>query len=124
MRRGTGWLAAMAILTFGSAACFGDVNSQTDTDSPFVDIIFPRADSTVAGLVTISATVQDAFGVDKVTFTIDGNLLFEDRLPPFQANWNTTSVGNGAHSIRVEATDPSGNKGFQNIGVLVDNRRN
>ncbi len=107
---------------FLGMAC-GNLADQTDTDSPIVIITSPKADSTVSGSVTFSVQALDGFGVDSVVFTVDGQPIGTDISVPFAVLWNTRSVGNGAHSLRAEAVDPSKNKGFSSIGVTVDNTK-
>lgn len=116
------WLIFGLATLAGSAAC-GSLGEQTDTDSPIVGIIAPQAADTVGGTVSISAQVLDGFGIAKVEFLIDGTVIGEDPIAPYAYPWNTRSSGDGPHSVRVQATDLSGNVGFATISVTVDNTR-
>ena len=119
MRRRWSWFLAVGLA--GGVAC--SLGEQVDTDAPVVTILSPQANSTVSGLVVFSAQVLDGFGVDKVRFLVDGNLLAEDQTEPYSVNWQTSGAGNGPHALRVEATDFAGNSSFTSIGVTVDNSR-
>lgn len=112
-----GWFG----LAIAGAAC--NSAPQADTDSPAVFITSPKADSTVSGQVSFAAQVYDGFGVAKVVFKVDGNVIGEDLTFPWGVLWSTQSAGNGPHALRVEATDPAGNSGFTSISVTVDNSR-
>lgn len=114
------WAAALALVSL--AGC--GVGEQADTDSPVVAILSPENGATVGGTVVISAQVLDGFGIAKVRFMVDSQLLEEDFNAPYQVTWNTRGAGNGAHSIQVEGVDPSGNTGTASIGVTVDNSAN
>lgn len=104
-------------------AC-GSVTTQSDTDSPIVFITSPKADSTVGGAVAFTAQALDGFGVDSVVFKVDGVAIGTDLTDPFSVLWSTQAAGNGVHSLRAEAFDPSGNSGFASISVTVDNTKN
>lgn len=123
MRHFERWVVSLVGVSLVAAACFGDVNQQSDTDAPIIQITSPSTD-TVAGLVIFQANVQDAFGVDKVVFKVDGTTTFQDLTAPYQTTWNTISAGNGPHSLRVEATDINGNASATTLNVVVDNRKN
>ncbi|TYP75827.1 Ig-like domain-containing protein [Aquimarina intermedia] len=75
---------------------------------PQVAVISPadRATFTAGNTVNISANASDSDGnVTKVAFYIDGNLISEDTVSPYLANWIATS---GNHTITARATDNAG----------------
>ena len=115
-------LVALAGLGAVVMAC-GGITNQSDTDSPIVLIISPKADSTVGGTVNFAVQALDGFGVDSVVFKVDGVAIGTDISTPFSVSWNTRASGNGAHALRAEAYDPSGNVGFNSISVTVDNTK-
>lgn len=117
-KRGPTWWAFLAL---AAAAC--GTGPQSDTDTPVVFITSPKADSTVSGQVSFAAQVYDGFGVARVVFKVDGVVVGEDVSEPWGVLWSTIGAGNGAHALRVEATDPAGNTGFTSISVTVDNSR-
>jgi hypothetical protein len=118
-----GFRAWLAVAGLGTALGCGGPTEATDTDAPFIAITSPANGATVSGLVLFSATALDGFGIAKVRFLVDGQLLAEDFTAPYQTNWNTLSAGNGPHALRAEAIDLVGNSAFTSISVTVDNSR-
>jgi bacterial leucyl aminopeptidase len=116
------WWAGLASLVVVSVGC--GVGTQTDTDSPIVTILAPANGATVTATVVFSAQVLDGFGVAKVRFMVDGQVIDSTTTEPYQTTWNTRGAGNGPHALRVEGEDTSGNTGFSSIGVTVDNTPN
>ncbi|MBM4188272.1 MAG: hypothetical protein FJ206_13300 [Gemmatimonadetes bacterium] len=123
MRGRSAWLWLAAVAT-GAAGCFGDVNEQSDLDSPILRITSPRQGDTVFGLVPFQAVAQDAGGIDVVKLFADGTLLLNDFVPPYQTVWNTASVADGPHVLRAEAKDLAGNTSTESIVVVVASGRN
>jgi hypothetical protein len=76
-----------------------------------VTMTSPASGSTVTGNVAVSARVEthDPQFVAGVQFKLDGvNLGAEDTSPPYAVSWNTTTAGNGSHTLRAVATDRAG----------------
>ncbi len=93
-----------------------------DTNAPDVSISTPLNNSTLAGLIPISALVADDEGVESVEFFVDGELIETLQSEPFTAKWNTLEYGNGEHSLQCRAIDRAGNASLSNqILVLVAN---
>ena len=86
---------------------------------PTVTITNPADGSTVSGTVTITVTVSDKEdNPDPVpAIYIDGTYVATAN----SYNWDTTSVADGSHTIRAEATDSVGNTGSDSITVTVNN---
>ena len=114
-------MAGIAATALIGAAC--SLGEQTDTDSPIVAITAPLKDSTVGGAISFAAQVLDEFGVAKVEFIVDGQVIDEDPISPFATTWNTRAGADGPHALQVRATDLSGNVGSASIGVTVDNTK-
>lgn len=89
----------------------------TDTTAPTVSISSPSNGATVSGTVSISMSASDANGISSRAIKIDGTT----KSTSSTYSWDTTGYSNGQHTIRAEATDPSGNTGYQQITVTVDN---
>src|SRR5205814_4305198 len=86
-----------------------DLNA--DATPPAVSITAPASGATVSGSVTVSASASDNVGVAGVQFLVDGtNLGSEDTSSPYSASWNTTTVGNGSHTLTATARDAAGNR--------------
>lgn len=102
----------------------GCLDSETaDLSPPIVTITSPSG-TMVSGFVTISASVIDDFGVEKVEFFVGNERILEDRLQPYEAHWGTQTYANGDIQIRVIATDLSGNTGQAAKTVTVNNGPN
>ncbi len=80
-----------------------------DSTPPTVSITAPANGATVGGAVNIDASANDAIGVDRIEFLVDGNLLASDSSAPYSANWNTAAAANGAHALQARAFDIAGN---------------
>ncbi len=72
---------------------------------PTVSISTPSDNSTVSGIVPISATAVDDVKISRVDFYLDNVLLSTKTVTPYSYNWDTTTTTNGAHTLRVSATD-------------------
>ncbi len=81
-----------------------------DTTPPTVVINSPLAGATLSGTTTINTTTSDNVGVVGVQFKVDGNNIgSEVTTSPFLANFNTTTVTNGSHTLSATARDAAGN---------------
>ncbi|MBI3927852.1 MAG: hypothetical protein HY319_20090 [Armatimonadetes bacterium] len=89
--------------------------------SPTVALISPVQDQTVFGVVTLQAKADDDIGVTQVEFFVDGVLLGSDLAAPYQQNWNTATVPNGAHRVEAVARDTVGQSKSHAVTVQVSN---
>jgi len=81
-----------------------------DTQAPAVSITSPSSGSTVSGTITVAADASDNVGVAGVQFELDGGLLgAEDTTAPYSVPWDTTTTGNGSHTLTAVARDAAGN---------------
>jgi hypothetical protein len=94
-----------------------------DTTLPTVTLSAPTNGATVSGsAVTVSATASDNVGVAGVQFQVDGvNLGAEDTSSPYSTTWNTTSAGNGSHTLTAIARDTANNTKSSSLTVTVSN---
>jgi len=84
----------------------GDDSIQVKVDQPpEVTISSPTDGANVSGIVTIQAKANDDFGIKKVQFYINGELLRKDSKHPYEYNWNTTQTFNGSYRIRTTVYD-------------------
>src|SRR5213592_3543793 len=99
------------------------VAAASDTTPPTVSISAPLGGATVSNTVTVSAAAADNVGVVGVQFKLDGaNLGAEDLVAPYSVSWNTTTVPNGAHTLKASARDAAGNATTSaSISVIVAN---
>ena len=92
----------------------GDV---PDAVAPSVAITQPSDKEVVSGNVQISLDTADLNGVSAQEIYIDGSLVSVSS----SYSWDTTSYTDGIHTIRADATDPSGNTRSDWMEVTVDN---
>lgn len=96
---------------------------NTDIIPPSVLITFPAAGTvfTAGDTVEIVADAQDNIGVQRVEFSIDGQLMITDTSRPYSYIWDTTEYGDGnLHTIYVKAFDFAQNSDAQLITVTVN----
>src|SRR5438552_2572139 len=82
--------------------------AQAQLGSLVGNVTSPAAGSTVSGTVpvTASVTIVGALTVAGVQFKLDGNNLgAEDTSAPYSVSWNTTTAGNGSHTLTAVARD-------------------
>ena len=96
-------------------------NVYIDLQPPQVKIVSPTDGETLHGTVTIFAKVQDSEGIAQVEFFANDKLLKSFISSPYEYVWNTYGVIDGTYTLKVEATNLSGNKSSKNISVKVNN---
>lgn len=97
-------------------------NAVAACNSPPAAILTaPAPDSCVNGLILLEALATDGDGaVVQVSFLVDDAELKTLTAPPYAALWRTDLVAEGAHSIRVVATDDGHKTGEAQRTVTVD----
>jgi chitodextrinase len=84
--------------------------APTDSTPPAVSLTAPANGATVSGTANLTATASDASGIGGVQFLVDGNAMgAEDTEAPYALSWDSTSVGDGSHSLAARARDGAGN---------------
>jgi hypothetical protein len=114
MQRGTDVTVnngAFSFVASGNSVFTLTYAGPADTTPPTVSVTAPSAGSTLRGTVTVSSgTATDNVGIQGVQFKLDGVLLgIEDTVAPYELQWNTAGVANGAHSLVAVARDWRGN---------------
>lgn len=103
------------------SSCGGDDDDVTpDTTAPEVTIEGLTNDAAVNGTVAVSLD-SDENDLDKVEIYVDGTLVTTLTGSPFQYTWDSNTVQDGTHTIKVVAYDKSGNKTEQQVSVAVSN---
>jgi O-glycosyl hydrolase/predicted secreted protein len=81
-----------------------------DTQGPTVSLTAPSSGAAVSGTVTVSANASDNVGVVGVQFRVDGvNIGTEDTRASYSRSWDSSTVGNGTHTLTAVARDAAGN---------------
>jgi subtilisin family serine protease len=93
-----------------------------DNTPPTCSISSPSGGVTVSGTITINVTASDDTEVTRVELYIDNFIGLTDSTTPFSFAWDTTTVGNGNHSLLAKAFDAAGNLGTStSVTVNVQN---
>ena len=63
------------------------------------------AGASVNRTVSLTADATAGAGVNRVEFLVDGNLIATDTSAPYSADWNTSTVTDGSHSLTARVVD-------------------
>lgn len=74
----------------------------------------------VKGTVSLKATASDDVGVVKVQFFIDNAMLTEKKTIPYESSWDTSSLKEGAHTLKALAYDTASQTGKDVMQLFVD----
>jgi hypothetical protein len=90
-----------------------------DKTPPTVSITNPLNGSSVArnATVTIAASAQDASGVKKVEFYVNGSLSCTTTAAPYTCNWTVPHKAGASYTLLAKAYDPAGNIGTASVVV-------
>lgn len=81
-----------------------------DNTPPVAEITYPLTGSQmqpVQGVITLNARVEDAVGIDRVEWWLDGKKAFETSSAPYLFIWQATT---GKHTLQIKAWDTAGNQ--------------
>jgi hypothetical protein len=98
-----------------------DDDEPKDTLAPEVSITNITANMDVWNTVTLDLDASDNSALSQVEMFVDGNLISSDAEEPFEFSWDSNTVADGAHAIKVVATDKSGNATEKAVTVNVLN---
>jgi uncharacterized protein (TIGR03118 family) len=90
---------------------------------PVVTLSAPSAGASVSGTVSLSASVTAQVSVAKVEFFVNGaTSLGVSTTAPYSLAWDTTTVPNGAATVKAVATDVDGHLGTSaDVNLTVAN---
>jgi len=95
-----------------------------DGMAPTVAILSPASGSSVTGHVSVTVSAADNHRVSLLTLQVDGvalGTLAPDAPSGTHAfTWDATGAAAGAHTLTVQAKDPSGNAAADAVSVTVD----
>ncbi len=103
------------------------LSEQNDADqkAPVLTLVSPVAEGPFEGTVRIEATATDENGVSRVELLVDGESmgeLTEGANGAYTMDWASSSVPNGAHVLRVVATDYYGNESSRELRIRTQNK--
>lgn len=82
-----------------------------DTQTPNVSVVLPTSNSTVSGIINLTANADDDADIAYVQFKIDSTLYpVQDRTAPYSVTFDTRTLSNGTHTVSAIARDTSGNE--------------
>jgi hypothetical protein len=117
--------AGVHFLSPSNAATGPRSSAAADVSAPTVSFTAPTA-SSVRGTTTVSVTASDetgGSGVASVAIYIDGATTASKTFTstgPYDFSWDTTTVGQGSHTLSAVATDNAGNAGTALLTITVD----
>lgn len=90
---------------------------------PDAAITSPADGATVSDRVSVTANATDDVGIAQVEFFVDDSSIGVDTdgSDGWSADWDTTTVSDGGHSVGASATDTDGKAGSDGISVTVAN---
>jgi CubicO group peptidase (beta-lactamase class C family) len=83
-------------------------------------LLSPEDGATITGWTTLSADATDIVDVASVSFAVDGTEIATLSAPPYEFDWNSNTLANGAHNLVVTATDTSNNQTSVSATIFVD----
>ena len=96
------------------------VAEAPDTTPPTLAIISPTDGAAVSGTTMLVAEPADELGLARVVFEIEGQELTVTG-PPWQVAWDSTTTGDGAHTITARAYDLADNPSLPaSVELMVD----
>ena len=93
----------------------------TVTPPPTVTISNPAPSSTIQAAVMVQGSAIASTSLSSIELWVDGVQNSTTTTPAFAFNWNSTTVGNGPHTLTVIAREPSGVSGQASVSVSVNN---
>ncbi|HEY5945547.1 MAG TPA: PQQ-dependent sugar dehydrogenase [Kofleriaceae bacterium] len=106
-----------------------DRDNDNPAGTPRATITQPRNGDTVSGMTAeFYGDGTDTVGTVKAEFYVDGLLAYTDVSTAGHYHdggdhlrWDTTTLGNGSHTLRMTVYDTDGFKGSHEISVVVNN---
>mgnify|MGYP000560223357 CR=1 FL=1 len=118
MTKRTRRLSACVFLLSLAMAAVGGASAQE-----FAVRIEPASGTKVSDVVLITARVTgaDEVGIDKVEFSLNGELKATDQSIPYTFEWDTLSVDEGKYTLTAKAYDSRGQTASATVELVVDN---
>ena len=98
-----------------------DLTPPADSTSPNIKITFPLDEAKLTKLTTVKIFATDNTEVVKVSFLIDGELVFEDTESPYEYPWDICELVGTKHTLLATAEDNNGNIGMSDLLTFSTN---
>jgi hypothetical protein len=92
-----------------------------DNTQPTASFTAPAAGATVSGNVAVTASASDTYGMNLVSFYVDGAYQATDSSAPYSFTWSSGGWANGGHTLKIVAWDEAGNSRTVTRSVTVSN---
>ncbi|MBC7460041.1 MAG: hypothetical protein H7287_01630, partial [Thermoleophilia bacterium] len=102
-------LTLIALDAAGNSSTAARTVAVRDTSAPIVAFTSPAASTSVTGTVSVGATASDDVAVAQVLLQVDGVDVATDPAAPWSFSWNTSTLWLGVHTLRIVASDGTGN---------------
>ncbi len=112
---GTYLMFATATDTSGNTTFSNGLNINIDNTFPTLELISPLNGDVLEGQVFLNVSSFDVF-LNNVEYNIDNT-----GWRPIDQMLNTTDFSDGAHTIKIRATDMVGHETSQEVDILIDN---
>ncbi len=99
----------------------GDDDEPTDSALPEVSFTDLTVDEPVWNTVPIKIDANDDQGIATIEIFIDGDLVATVTEAPYETTWDSNTVSDGSHIVKVVVTDMSGNKVEKEVTIVVKN---
>ncbi|MGD8240045.1 MAG: Ig-like domain-containing protein [Armatimonadota bacterium] len=86
-----------------------------------IEIDEPTFREVVSGTVTVSGSIQAGVNADKLRLCVQGQRFAETPDSPFSFEWDSTSVDDGDHILRVKLYDGKKRLGHGSVRIVVNN---
>lgn len=101
-------LAPLLVIALILGGCGGGGGYGGDDDpepaAPTVSLTAPSGGS-VNRTVSLTANATAGRGVTRVEFLVDGNVIATDTTAPYAADWDTSAIADGSHSVTARVVD-------------------
>ncbi len=91
------------------ATCCSSFALAFDEEEPTISLSADPEPVTEGDTVTYTADADDNLGVDRVEFSLDGELMHTADEAPYEWEWDTSGVELGSHQVEAVAYDTVGN---------------
>lgn len=113
---------ALLLFVFIVFSGCSDDEVDPDTENPVITLVSPAdVSESLHGVVTIKAEVTDNGTIAQVDVLVDATLLTSVSTSPVEISWDTKTVTDGSHVIKIVATDGEGNSTEKTLSVEVKN---